>query len=335
MPYHSAANDVWSLGIILFCVYFGAPPWRRPSTSCISFNSFLVDPDYFLRRYPISIEFHNLLMRVFTMDPRRRITLPELISEYQTINRFLLTSTTEILNTHRRHLRPISYPLVWEHVWRELPALLDVSKFLHDRGIEASPPQPPPAEPPRRSFHDQLWHSRPEANVTRTAPASKSFDSMELQLDLEDVDGALTLAGFGPSTSANSAYWTPASDISTTRDTSQYFGSGDDSEEGSSSASSELIATPVQQKLPSLESLAIGVVDPSNTDAVAQSEAGTARKHSNSLGLLDFMAGRFGTIAGAFHKHSPPAANSPTYTPATKVFGGAPPDHERGRMHWL
>lgn len=310
------------------------------------------------------------------MDPRRRISLPELVSEYQSIETggFVLTSPSSILETRALYLRPISYPLVWDHVWRELPALLDVSKFLHERGLE--PPAQPVVEAPRRSIHDQLWNPRPQVHSGHpnldshiqsksVSLESDSSESMITELDLEDVEGALALAGFGPrlplplsslstSVSVKSAYWTPAATAAdSTRDTGAYFssesttreyfgiGSGEVSvsEGGSSTASSELIATPVAQKL-SLDD--VGVVDPvdpstiTTVDSDAQAEAGVA----GGKRLLDFMAGRFGTLAGAFHKHSPPAPVSRTYTPASQVFG-APGGSERkgGRgergIHWL
>ncbi|KAF8306781.1 kinase-like protein, partial [Clavulina sp. PMI_390] len=76
-PYRSAPSDVWSLGVVVFCIFMGHPPWMKPSTTDIAFNSFLLDPDYFLRHFPISIQFHRLLRGVFTVNPERRPTLPQ------------------------------------------------------------------------------------------------------------------------------------------------------------------------------------------------------------------------------------------------------------------
>jgi hypothetical protein len=130
---------VWSLGIIVFCIFFGVPPWSKPSSACVSFNSFLIDPDFFLRRYPISLELHRLLMGVFAVDPRRRTTLSEFISTIRAMDPSNFTYRSDpgrLFVTRAESLRLIDNKLIRARVEKELSALLDINRFLRERGLD-------------------------------------------------------------------------------------------------------------------------------------------------------------------------------------------------------
>ncbi|KAJ5888080.1 hypothetical protein N7495_008121 [Penicillium taxi] len=76
--YASAANDVWSLGVILVNLTCGRNPWKRASIEDSTFRAYLKDP-YFLKSIlPLSPEMVCILSRVFERDPSKRITIPEL-----------------------------------------------------------------------------------------------------------------------------------------------------------------------------------------------------------------------------------------------------------------
>lgn len=142
-PYRSAPSDVWSLGIIVFCIFFGVPPWSKPSSSCTHFKSFLMDPDFFLRRYPISVEFHRLLMGVLTVDPIKRTTLREFISTVRSIDPSNFTYRSnpgKLFASRAGSLRLLSTKLIRAHVENELSALLDTSRLLRKHGLHSVVP---------------------------------------------------------------------------------------------------------------------------------------------------------------------------------------------------
>lgn len=76
--YSSAANDVWSLGVILVNLTCGRNPWKRASMEDSTFKSFMRDSSFLQSILPLSDELSSILRRIFEVDPRRRITIPEL-----------------------------------------------------------------------------------------------------------------------------------------------------------------------------------------------------------------------------------------------------------------
>merc|ERR1712113_1285444 len=76
--YSSAANDVWSLGVILVNLTCGRNPWKRASAEDATFKAFLKDCTFLQSILPISYELNYILQRIFTMDPARRISMAEL-----------------------------------------------------------------------------------------------------------------------------------------------------------------------------------------------------------------------------------------------------------------
>lgn len=76
--YASAANDVWSLGVMLVNLTCGRNPWKRASTDDSTFRAYLKDPFFLKSILPLSTEMVCILSRVFELDPSKRITIPEL-----------------------------------------------------------------------------------------------------------------------------------------------------------------------------------------------------------------------------------------------------------------
>ena len=76
--YQSAPNDVWSLGVILVNLTCGRNPWKRACLEDSTFKAFVHDRNFLRTILPISEELNFILQRIFELDPRRRITLPEL-----------------------------------------------------------------------------------------------------------------------------------------------------------------------------------------------------------------------------------------------------------------
>lgn len=76
--YASAANDVWSLGVMLVNLTCGRNPWKRASIDDSTFRAYLKDPFFLKSILPLSTEMVCILSRVFERDPIKRITIPEL-----------------------------------------------------------------------------------------------------------------------------------------------------------------------------------------------------------------------------------------------------------------
>ncbi|KAI6948024.1 Pkinase-domain-containing protein [Hortaea werneckii] len=76
--YSSAANDVWSLGVILVNLTCGRNPWKRASAEDATFKAFLKDRTFLQTILPISHELNYIFQRIFTMDPALRISIAEL-----------------------------------------------------------------------------------------------------------------------------------------------------------------------------------------------------------------------------------------------------------------
>ncbi|KAI1979469.1 Serine/threonine protein kinase [Ophidiomyces ophidiicola] len=78
LPYASAPNDVWSLGVILINLSCGRNPWKKASPEDSTFHAFLKNRDFLRTILPLSPELNAIVQRTFECDPQKRITLPEL-----------------------------------------------------------------------------------------------------------------------------------------------------------------------------------------------------------------------------------------------------------------
>ncbi|KAI9246654.1 kinase-like domain-containing protein [Helicostylum pulchrum] len=78
--YSTQKNDIWSLGVILINLTAGRNPWKQATTRNASFASFVRNPKHFFRTVLpcISEELERILLRIFCLDPAKRISLPDL-----------------------------------------------------------------------------------------------------------------------------------------------------------------------------------------------------------------------------------------------------------------
>lgn len=89
----NAPNDVWSLGVILVNLTCRRNPWRQASHQDATYQRFMLDPTSFLQTIlPVSDELNDILGKIFTPDPARRITLPELKQRILECRRFTTMS---------------------------------------------------------------------------------------------------------------------------------------------------------------------------------------------------------------------------------------------------
>jgi len=80
--YSGTVIDTWSLGVSLFIMLTGVPPWENPTTMDGRFRTIVVEHRLMdlLRQWRIHVspEAGDLLQRLFVVDPARRITLREM-----------------------------------------------------------------------------------------------------------------------------------------------------------------------------------------------------------------------------------------------------------------
>ncbi|KAK9319863.1 kinase-like domain-containing protein [Lipomyces orientalis] len=90
--YDAAANDVWSLAVILINLTCGRNPWKTATLTDDSFRAYLRSPNYLQRILPVSPELNQILNRMFDTNPHTRITLEELYHAVKTCPRLTVSA---------------------------------------------------------------------------------------------------------------------------------------------------------------------------------------------------------------------------------------------------
>lgn len=109
LPYFSAKNDVWSLGIILINMLTGKNPWVEPCSKDKHFNAHMVPsfPDSFQVQFGFSDALCTMLRRMFHKDPMCRpcaSELPDMLSKIP----YLLKASEPKRPMRSRYLTPTS-----------------------------------------------------------------------------------------------------------------------------------------------------------------------------------------------------------------------------------
>ncbi|KAG0281492.1 hypothetical protein BGZ96_001113 [Linnemannia gamsii] len=86
--FDSAANDVWSLGVILINLVFGRNPWKQACPRDETFSAFVLNNDFLQTILPMSDELNEIIKSVFCLNPRKRLSLPEFARRVQGCSSF-------------------------------------------------------------------------------------------------------------------------------------------------------------------------------------------------------------------------------------------------------
>ncbi|PWN47150.1 kinase-like protein, partial [Violaceomyces palustris] len=89
--YNTAANDVWSLGVILVNLVCGRNPWKQACPADDTFREYLRNPEFLKEILPISEGVNAILKRVFTFRPESRCTVSELRKMVRSVDRLTAT----------------------------------------------------------------------------------------------------------------------------------------------------------------------------------------------------------------------------------------------------
>lgn len=90
-PFSTRYSDVWSLGVILVNMMSGRHPWAIAAPEDECFAQYMRDPDYLKKTLPISDGANTILRRIFTLDPRQRISLTDLRRAISELTTFFLS----------------------------------------------------------------------------------------------------------------------------------------------------------------------------------------------------------------------------------------------------
>lgn len=90
--YSTAANDVWSLGVILVNLICGRNPWKQACPADDTFREYLRNPDFLKEILPISEEVNTILKSVFTFRAEARCSIADLRRMVRSVDRLTATS---------------------------------------------------------------------------------------------------------------------------------------------------------------------------------------------------------------------------------------------------
>ncbi|CCH61626.1 hypothetical protein TBLA_0F00820 [Henningerozyma blattae CBS 6284] len=112
--YDPRAADVWSIGIIFYCMYLRRFPWRAPKENLESFRNFCSKPDSpdDINKGPNKLLIYlphrsrNLIGRMLDLEPSRRIKTSEIIQDkwYRTIESCKYDSEDRLVKIPRNHI---------------------------------------------------------------------------------------------------------------------------------------------------------------------------------------------------------------------------------------
>lgn len=96
-PFSPRFSDIWALGVVLINMLSGRSLWEKATPRDACFARFLREAHFLQDRLPISDGANRIIMRIFALEPRDRISLDELYREIAELDTFYL-SKDELAN---------------------------------------------------------------------------------------------------------------------------------------------------------------------------------------------------------------------------------------------
>ena len=75
---HSYEVDIWSLGVIIYTLIIGKPPFETPDVKT-TYKKIRMNSYSFPEHIPVSDPVRNLITRILNLDPTKRPNLDEII----------------------------------------------------------------------------------------------------------------------------------------------------------------------------------------------------------------------------------------------------------------
>lgn len=84
IEYDAEANDIWALGLVLYCMLNLDFPWKVARESDMGYRTFLEDYTSIKDKYPY--EVWNLISRILQIDPLKRTTIKQILTDLDKID---------------------------------------------------------------------------------------------------------------------------------------------------------------------------------------------------------------------------------------------------------
>lgn len=84
LEYDAQANDIWGLGLVLYCMLNSDFPWRIARESDEGYRAFIKDSESIKDKYPHQI-WHSI-SNILQIDPLKRSNINDIISDLNTID---------------------------------------------------------------------------------------------------------------------------------------------------------------------------------------------------------------------------------------------------------
>ena len=174
--YNTAANDLWSLGVILVNLTCGRNPWRQACPSDETFRAFVHDPNFLRTILPISHQTNHILKGLFSLESKDRLSLKDLKRAVQAVDSF--TMSEDELRTAHSAARAAAAS------YRPIPPATKPAPVA----VPQSPQTPSTPRQPRQPVH--AAHHRPSTPHHQhlpQVPPTPTTPAIDQKLDVVDV----------------------------------------------------------------------------------------------------------------------------------------------------
>ena len=136
-PYFGTQKDLWALGVILFMLKVGCPPFKKAHKSCPFFKAFRLEKRrkrfwdaHFERHVDFQVEnsFKDLILQFFQAKPKDRITIKDIkshpwykgeVATSEEVKIFMtnLDEKVELMRSQRMKTKDFKIPNMQGHIF--------------------------------------------------------------------------------------------------------------------------------------------------------------------------------------------------------------------------